>query len=228
MGACCAVETEQGTVSKHQARALNMIDEMQKNQAQMVGQTMASAPRVLATGATLIPMNYINGQFPTSYPQSFEKYNISQQIYTQFIKELNAITMSLYSQQKQAQTNFVVAATGNVGITNIKGAQANMMAAVGQVQMQQLQIQQTMAIEVDKLLLRYNQTVFQSNGLQAESSLVTAMTANTSQIGVIVKPIQQQVVYVVQQQPQQAAVEGVGNEAPPSYEEAEPPQYTNQ
>ena len=220
----------QSTMSKHQVRVQNMMDTMMEQQKQAVGQ-FSKEPRILATGETLIPMNYMSGEFPLKYPQSFEQYNIPQQTYMQFINELNGITMPLYEQQQQGQKDWMQSATSGA----IRGQNA-LMAKVGQVQSQQLQIQHTMQVETDKLLFKYNQSLFQQYGLQATSSFLSVAMTNTAQVGIIVKAMAQpQVVYVVQQQPvnvvqaQGQGMEG-NNEELPAYEAAdeEPPKYTNQ
>ena len=234
----CVVATAEGQTpaqSKRQTQVQNMVDTMMEQQRQAVGQ-FEKEPRVLPTGETLLPMNYISGEFPLKYPQSFEQYNIPQQTYRQFIHELNGITMSLHEQQRQGQKNFMdTASRGNGG----KNHQNALMAAVGQVQQQQLQIHHTMQVETDKLLFKYNQNLFQQYGLQATSSFLSIAMTNTAQVGIIFKAIPQpQVVYVVQQQPDVIVeqkndgmgTEGNNNEELPAYEEgdAQPPKYTNQ
>lgn len=240
MGGCCPSEGPNSIQSGHQTRVQNMMDTMMEQQKQAVSQ-FAKEPRILATGETLIPMNYMSGEFPLQYPQSFEQYNIPRQTYTQFINELNGITMPLFVQQQQGQKDFMTAASSGGGI-NLGGhnAMSNLMAQVGQVQSQQLQIQHTMQVETDKLLFKYNQSLFQQYGLQATTSFLSTAMTNTAQVGIIVKSIQpQQVVYVVQQQPAnnnngaqvtEGGIDENNNEELPAYEEedAEPPKYTNQ
>eukprot|EP01084_Bolivina_argentea_P114937 204514_1 len=208
---------------------------------------MSSAPRQTATGDTFVPMNYINGQYPQTYPAWFNQQQITVQTWTNFITQLNAVTMPLAAQQRQNTLNQVnQVANPTLNVNKAMNRQA-------QFQSQQMQIQQTFITATDQVLLQYNQQLFQPMGMQATSSYPITQQHNVNhyggiggaaaqQIGVIIKRIQvqqqPQVVYVVQQQPnnvapqqQQVIVAGPNNAvAPPSYHsvEAVPPQYTNQ
>ncbi len=215
--------------------ATNMVENAYAQQGQIAGQ-MAQAPRQLATGDTLIPMNYITGQYPSVYPSWFNQQQITVQTWNQFIQALNAglicflfqylqiknynhmhyfyntmlifsVTMPAATQAKQNSLNMVNQAMKPT--MNVNTAMNRNM----QYQSQQMQIQQNLITETDKLLLAYNQQLFQPLGLQATSSYSSyammqqqgynAYGAMAPQIGIIIKRIQQQVVYVVQQQQQQ-------------------------
>lgn len=112
-----------------------------------------------------------------------------------------------------------------------------------QYQANQMKIQQQLIEQTDRILLSYNQQIFQPIGLQATSSYAAyaqmynqqgyAYSAMTPQIGIIIKKVQQQqVVYVVQQQPvQQQPVQVVQVQAQPQATQpvdGPPPQYTAQ
>ena len=218
MGCCLAASVQQEQT--RQVHKVNVVmNQMMENQAAIVGQ-MASAPRVTATGDILVPMNYISGQFPTSYPMELEQYQITRETYSQFINELN--------EQKQAQTNMMNQAMSGmrVGTQGMNG----MMDRMQQFQAQSMQIQQTLMVSTDRMLLKWNQSTFQPKGVQWESSLPSAAMSNTSNIGVILKKIQQQTVVVVQQPlvQTQAPPPYQQDDAPPPYQEGGGNEYTVQ
>ena len=69
--------------------ATNMMENAYAQQAQIAAQ-QAQQPRQLATGDTLIPMNYITGQYPSVYPSWFSQQQITAETWNQFIQALNA------------------------------------------------------------------------------------------------------------------------------------------
>merc|ERR1740116_118319 len=87
-------------------------------------------------------------------------------------------------------------------MTGMGGTQG-VMGKMAQFQAQILQIQQTLVVSTDQVLLKWNQSVFQPNGVQWTASMPSAAMQDTSQIGVIMKKMPQQMVVIVQQQPQQ-------------------------
>ena len=218
MGCCCEANRGYATTHKANMMAVN-IQQMMQNQAQIVGQT-ASVPRMTATGDILVPMNYISGEFPISFPVQLKQYQITREIYSQFINELNATTMPILAQQQQAQSNIV-----NQGMSGMRmgmNGMQGMMERMGQFQAQIMQIQQSLIVNTDTVLLKWNQSTFQPKGVQWESSLPNAAMTNASQIGVILKKIPQQTVVVVQQvQPQQQTFGENEDEAPPPYQQDE-------
>lgn len=68
--------------------AQNMMENAYAQQGQIAAQT-AQQPRQLATGDTLVPMNYITGEYPTVYPSWFNQQQITVQTWTQLIQALN-------------------------------------------------------------------------------------------------------------------------------------------
>merc|ERR1740123_1428238 len=109
------------------------MNQMMQNQAQIVGQ-VASQPRVIATGDVLVPMNYISGEFPTVYPVQLEQYQITRQVYSQFINELNTTTMAIMGQQQQAQSAMMSQAmTGMGGTQGVMGKMAQFQAQMLQI-----------------------------------------------------------------------------------------------
>ena len=166
--------------------------------------------------------------FPISYPMELEQYQITREIYSQFINELNATTMPILEQQKQAQSNMMNQAMSGmrVGTQGMNG----MMNRMQQFQAQSMQIQQTLMVSTDRMLLKWNQSTFQPKGVQWESSLPSAAMGNTSNIGVILKKIPQQTVVVVQQPlvRTQAPPPYQQDDAPPPYQEGGGNEYTVQ
>eukprot|EP01083_Nonionella_stella_P032077 87792_1 len=94
------------TQTKQQQQVSNIMNQMMENQAKMVGQ-LSAVPRQLPTGDILIPMNYMSGEFPTTYPMWIEQNGVSKQIYSQFIQELNSTTMPIFIEQRQLQTKMM-------------------------------------------------------------------------------------------------------------------------
>eukprot|EP00483_Globobulimina_turgida_P006726 UN06737 len=179
----------------------NMMENAYAQQAQIAAQ-MSAAPRQMATGDTLIPMNYITGQYPSTYPGWFNQQQITPQTWTNFINQLNSVTMPLAAQSKQSTLKHVDKAMQPT--LNVNTAMNRNL----QYQSQQMATQQQLITTTDQILLQYNQQLFEKNGLQATSSYAQYMTMYNQahsygaglpqQLGVIIKRIQQpQIVYVV-------------------------------
>ena len=127
---------------------------------------------------------------------------------------------------------------GGAGLSAMrKGGAQGMMSMMAGLQTQQAQLMQQLTLNVEALLLKWNQQMLQRNGLQCTSAMPSVGMTNANQIGVIVKRFQTQTGVVVQQQAHQAATAATagvaqgqeGDGAPPAYDEADaPPPYTNQ
>ena len=68
--------------------ATNMVENAYAQQGQLAAQ-LAQQPRQLPTGDTLVPMNYITGQYPSVYPSWFNQQQITVQTWNQLIQSLN-------------------------------------------------------------------------------------------------------------------------------------------
>eukprot|EP00486_Rosalina_sp_Unknown_P009152 CAMPEP_0201577904 /NCGR_PEP_ID=MMETSP0190_2-20130828/24477_1 /ASSEMBLY_ACC=CAM_ASM_000263 /TAXON_ID=37353 /ORGANISM="Rosalina sp." /LENGTH=228 /DNA_ID=CAMNT_0048010441 /DNA_START=70 /DNA_END=756 /DNA_ORIENTATION=- len=217
--------------------ATNMMENAYAQQGQIAAQA-AQQPRQLATGDTLVPMNYITGEYPSVYPSWFNQQQITTQTWTQLIQALNQVTMPALAQSKANSLNMVNDAMKPT--LNVNTAMNRNM----QYQATQMQIQQQLIEATDRILLSYNQQLFQPMGLQATSSYSAYATMHAQggyayggmapQIGIMIKktqqpqvvyvvqqgqqaPVQQQPVQVVQVQAQPQAQPPMGTEGPPAY-----------
>ena len=112
---------------------------------------IAKKPRIISNGRLLIPMNAVSGEFPSKYSRDFKKVNISKEMYTRFIREVNEEVMPLKAQQQLTYS----------------------LLKMNPIEMKQFEsvIERALAIKLGQILQKWNERIFHVRGMVCETSL---------------------------------------------------------
>lgn len=126
--------------------------------------TTCEEPRKLTTGGTLIPMNFINGEFCNVYPSWFDNQSLKSN-WNQLLQQLNAVSIPACQKLKEASLS-TINKDGMGGQTREKAKQRMYNA-----QATQMKIQTDLTREMDNILSQWNKKVFKKCKLKAVSEL---------------------------------------------------------
>merc|ERR1719384_93876 len=133
-----------------------------------IAQRLASEPRTLSNGNTFIPVNYLNGRYPTMFPKWLEN-DISPRKYSHIIEKLNNLNKSspIFSEDRMYKYH------------KLSPSKAKLL---------QNKDRKYLNEEMDKLLLEINTNTLNPLGLNI-CSMLRNHTIDPSKMGVVIKKI---------------------------------------
>ena len=133
-----------------------------------IAKSLASQPRQLSNGNTFIPVNYMNGEYPTIYPKWLEN-DISPRQYHQIIEKLNNLNKvsAVWNEQRMVQ------------YSKLSHSKAKRLIASDK---------KTLYQEMDTLLFEINNNILNPLCLNASTTL-KKQHVQPSEMGIIIKKI---------------------------------------